>query len=96
MNELKEVLAKAGVTAQVSGREKTPYSIWVKMQNKNITFEQLSDIMAFRIAVDSIDQCYQVLGVIHRHYSLVPGRFKDFIQPQSPMVINSCIQRSLA
>jgi len=54
------------------------------MQNKNITFEQLSDIMAFRIAVDSIDQCYQVLGVIHRHYSLVPGRFKDFISTPKP------------
>lgn len=84
MNELKDVLAKAGITAQVSGREKTPYSIWVKMQNKNITFEQLSDIIAFRVAVDSIDQCYQVLGVIHRHYSLVPGRFKDFISTPKP------------
>jgi GTP pyrophosphokinase len=84
INELKAILAKAKITAQVSGREKTPYSIWVKMQNKNITFEQLSDVMAFRVAVDNVDQCYQVLGVVHRHYSLVPGRFKDFISTPKP------------
>ena len=84
MKELKEVLESAGVMAQVSGREKTPYSIWIKMQSKNIAFEQLSDIMAFRIAVDTVDQCYQVLGVIHSTYSVVPGRFKDFISTPKP------------
>lgn len=77
--ELKEVIEAAGLSPQVSGREKTPYSIWVKMQSKNIAFEQLSDIMAFRVAVTSIDQCYQALGVIHSYYMVVPGRFKDFI-----------------
>lgn len=84
MQELKEVLDSSHIAAQVTGREKTPYSIWVKMQSKNIAFEQLSDIMAFRIAVDSIDECYQVLGVIHRNYSVVPGRFKDFISTPKP------------
>jgi len=84
MQELKEVLKFSKILAHVSGREKTPYSIWVKMQSKNIAFEQLSDIMAFRIAVDTIEQCYQVLGIIHPHYSVVPGRFKDFISTPKP------------
>jgi guanosine-3',5'-bis(diphosphate) 3'-pyrophosphohydrolase len=84
MQELKEILNSSHIAAQVTGREKTPYSIWVKMQSKNIAFEQLSDIMAFRIAVDSVEQCYQVLGVIHRNYSVVPGRFKDFISTPKP------------
>jgi len=84
INELEDVLARAEISAQVSGREKTPYSIWVKMQSKNITFEQLSDIMAFRVAVDTVEQCYQVLGVIHSNYPVVPGRFKDFISTPKP------------
>jgi GTP pyrophosphokinase len=84
LQELKDVLGSAGVVAQVSGREKTPYSIWVKMQSKNIAFEQLSDIMAFRVAVDTVEQCYQVLGIIHSHYTAVPGRFKDFISTPKP------------
>lgn len=84
MAELKEAVEIAGVRVQISGREKTPYSIWVKMQSKNIAFEQLSDIMAFRIAVADIHQCYQVLGIIHSYYSFVPGRFKDFISTPKP------------
>jgi GTP diphosphokinase / guanosine-3',5'-bis(diphosphate) 3'-diphosphatase len=84
IQELKEVLESTGIIAQVSGREKTPYSIWIKMQSKNIAFEQLSDIMAFRVAVQSVEECYQVLGVIHSHYPVVPGRFKDFISTPKP------------
>lgn len=84
LQELKDVFVSVGIVAQVSGREKTPYSIWVKMQSKNIAFEQLSDIMAFRVAVESVEQCYQVLGIIHSHYSVVPGRFKDFISTPKP------------
>ena len=79
LKELKDVLEKAGVPAELEGREKTPYSIWRKMQRKNVAFEQLSDIMAFRILVDTIPQCYQALGVIHSHYHVIPGRFKDYI-----------------
>ena len=82
--ELQSVLAQAGVKATVEGREKTPYSIWRKMQRKNIAFEQLSDIMAFRIVVDSVEQCYQALGVIHSRYPVVPGRFKDYISTPKP------------
>lgn len=63
----------------VDGREKRPYSIWKKMEKKNITFEQLSDILAFRVTVKDIPECYQVLGAIHAKYHTVPGHFKDYI-----------------
>ena len=82
--ELKRVLAEQGVEATISGREKSPYSIWRKMQRKNIGFEQLSDIMAFRIVVADVAQCYQALGVLHGRYSMVPGRFKDYISTPKP------------
>jgi GTP pyrophosphokinase len=82
--ELREVLAQAGIKAEVAGREKTPYSIWRKMQRKNVAFEQLSDIMAFRVLVNTVEQCYQALGVIHSRYSVVPGRFKDYISTPKP------------
>src|SRR5260370_5616660 len=54
------------------------------MQNKNVGFEQVSDIMAFRVVVDTVEQCYQALGVIHSHYPVVPGRFKDYISTPKP------------
>ncbi len=84
IKELKQVVCKDGVEAAVSGRLKSPHSIWRKMQRKNITFEQLSDIMAFRIVVGTIGECYQSLGEIHRHYPVVPGRFKDYISTAKP------------
>lgn len=84
LSELKTKLAESGVTATVSGREKLTYSIWRKMQRKNVGFEQLSDIMAFRVVVDTIDQCYQALGVLHSRYPVVPGRFKDYISTPKP------------
>ncbi|MEA2754779.1 MAG: diphosphokinase / guanosine-3,5-bis(diphosphate) 3-diphosphatase [Aliidongia sp.] len=82
--ELQTTLDDGGVAAAVTGREKSPYSIWRKMQRKNIGFEQLSDIMAFRVVVDSLEQCYQALGVIHSRYPVVPGRFKDYISTPKP------------
>jgi guanosine-3',5'-bis(diphosphate) 3'-pyrophosphohydrolase len=82
--EIDKVLKDAGVTATVSGREKTPYSIWRKMQKKRIEFEQLSDIMAFRVLVEDVTACYQTLGVLHARYSMIPGRFKDFISTPKP------------
>ncbi|HVM77837.1 MAG TPA: bifunctional (p)ppGpp synthetase/guanosine-3',5'-bis(diphosphate) 3'-pyrophosphohydrolase [Stellaceae bacterium] len=82
--ELKDTLKEGGLDAQVSGREKSPYSIWRKMQRKDVGFEQLSDIMAFRVVVDTIEQCYQALGVIHSRYHVVPGRFKDYISTPKP------------
>ena len=76
---LQLLLNKEGINSKVEGRLKNPYSIWLKIKTKNITFEQLSDIMAFRIIVNSSRYCYQALGAIHKNYSMVPGRFKDFI-----------------
>ncbi|MGE5545513.1 MAG: RelA/SpoT family protein [Solirubrobacterales bacterium] len=84
LEELRKTFAEAGVKAQVSGREKTPYSIWLKMQRKNVGFEQLSDIMAFRVVVDNIEDCYRALGVIHSKYPMVPHRFKDYISTPKP------------
>ena len=78
-DQLKRTLAEAGVEAWVGGRQKRPYSIWRKMERKNISFEQLSDIMAFRIIVADVSVCYRALGVVHAAYPMVPGRFKDYI-----------------
>jgi GTP diphosphokinase / guanosine-3',5'-bis(diphosphate) 3'-diphosphatase len=72
-------LGRHGIRAEVSGREKHPYSIWRKMAERHISFEQLSDIMAFRVIVADPDQCYRALGLIHRRWPMVPGRFKDYI-----------------
>lgn len=76
---LKLLLGRNGIEAEVSGREKHPYSIWKKMQERHISFEQLSDIMAFRVIVPKEEDCYRALGLIHRRWPMVPGRFKDFI-----------------
>ncbi|HZH27163.1 MAG TPA: bifunctional (p)ppGpp synthetase/guanosine-3',5'-bis(diphosphate) 3'-pyrophosphohydrolase [Azospirillaceae bacterium] len=85
IEELRGVLSDGGLPKPVvSGREKTPHSIWRKMERKNVTFEQLSDIMAFRIVVEDIGQCYQALGVLHSRYPVVPGRFKDYISTPKP------------
>ncbi|NYZ15068.1 bifunctional (p)ppGpp synthetase/guanosine-3',5'-bis(diphosphate) 3'-pyrophosphohydrolase [Azospirillum sp. RWY-5-1] len=85
IGELKQTLAAEGLPdAQVTGREKSAYSIWRKLQMKNVSFEQLSDIMAFRIIVDSLPSCYMALGLIHAKYPVVPGRFKDYISTPKP------------
>ena len=84
LDELRGNLAEAGVKADLSGREKSPYSIWQKMRKKNVGFEQLSDIMAFRVVVDSVEDCYRALGVIHSRYPMVPERFKDYISTPKP------------
>ena len=82
VSELKETLSQQTINAEVYGREKLPYSIWKKAQRKNISFEQVSDIVAFRIIVDTLDDCYRTLGIIHGAYLSVPGRFKDYISTQ--------------
>jgi len=76
---LQLMLGQAGMHVNVSGREKHPYSIWRKMQERHISFEQLSDIMAFRVITDSTEDCYRALGLIHQRFKMVPGRFKDYI-----------------
>ncbi len=78
--ELVRICREAGIEGvEVTGREKSPYSIWEKMQQRNVAFEQLSDIMAFRILVPTRDACYAALGAIHAAYPVIAGRFKDYI-----------------
>ncbi len=77
--ELAQALAAAGIKADVSGRSKHPYSVWRKMHERHVSFEQVTDIMAFRVITEDDEACYRALGVIHRKWKLVPGRFKDFI-----------------
>ena len=68
-----------GVTVKIVGREKTPFSIWRKIQNKRISLEQLTDVIGFRVLVDDIKTCYKVLGIFHSNWSAIPGKFKDYI-----------------
>jgi len=77
--ELQRALKDADIVAEVTGREKRPFSVWQKMQRKKVEFEQLADLMAFRVVVDSTADCYGALGLIHCRYPMVPGRFKDYI-----------------
>lgn len=80
LNVIREKINDAGLNnAIIYGREKRPFSIWKKMENKNVEFEQLSDIIAFRVVVDTIPECYQALGTIHAEWHTIPGRFKDYI-----------------
>ena len=77
--ELQLLLGGNDLSVTVSGREKHPYSIWRKMQERHISFEQLTDVMAFRVITDSPADCYRALGIIHQTFKMVPGRFKDYI-----------------
>jgi len=78
-NNFSQILKKKKIKAKIVGREKTPFSIWRKMQSKRVSLEQLTDIIGFRVIVDDIDTCYKALGVFHSNWSTIPGRFKDFI-----------------
>lgn len=84
IGDLEKDMKDNGIKASVTGREKTPYSIWRKMNKQNITFEELCDIVAFRIIVDDIGECYQALGVINTKYPMIPGRYKDYISTPKP------------
>jgi GTP diphosphokinase / guanosine-3',5'-bis(diphosphate) 3'-diphosphatase len=77
--ELIFILKEQGITATLAGREKTPFSIWRKIQNKKISLEHLTDIVGFRVVVNSINDCYKTLGVLHSKYSAIPFKFKDYI-----------------
>jgi GTP pyrophosphokinase len=77
--KVKQALAEAGVRVEVSGREKHPYSIWKKMAERHVSFEQITDIFAFRVVTETIEDCYRALGVLHTVWQSVPGRFKDYI-----------------
>ena len=83
-NDIRSELDRAAVEADVYGRAKKPYSIWRKMQEKDLAFSRLSDIYGFRIITGDVAECYKVLGIMHQRWRAVPGRFKDYIsQPKS-------------
>jgi guanosine-3',5'-bis(diphosphate) 3'-pyrophosphohydrolase len=83
-DQLRETLEKNGLKAKVSGRAKRPYSIWRKLKDKQLNFEQLSDILGFRVIVASTEDCYRALGVLHTNWRMIPERFKDFISTPKP------------
>ena len=78
-NELKNFLNDSNIKSAIYGREKTPFSIWRKVQKKRVSLEQVTDIIGFRIILNSIDDCYKTLGIIHKKYNCIPGKFKDYI-----------------
>jgi guanosine-3',5'-bis(diphosphate) 3'-pyrophosphohydrolase len=77
--QLTRKLAEQGIDAKVTGRQKRPYSTWRKMERKAIGFEQLSDLVGYRVLVNSIEECYRALGIVHTTWPMVPTRFKDYI-----------------
>ncbi|EAS48605.1 GTP pyrophosphokinase, Guanosine-3',5'-bis(Diphosphate) 3'-pyrophosphohydrolase [Aurantimonas manganoxydans SI85-9A1] len=77
--DLTDRLRENGIVATVSGRQKKPYSVFSKMQRKALSLEQLSDIFGFRVIVETEEECYRTLGIVHRSWAMVPGRFKDYI-----------------
>jgi GTP diphosphokinase / guanosine-3',5'-bis(diphosphate) 3'-diphosphatase len=82
--ELTETCEKSGLKADITGRRKSPFSVWLKMQRKSMPIEQLSDIVAFRLIVPSEADCYIALGIIHGAYPVIPGRFKDYVSTAKP------------
>jgi RelA/SpoT family (p)ppGpp synthetase len=77
--ELKKILNQNNIKAKIFSREKTPFSIWRKVQKKRVSLEQITDIIGFRIILNNIDECYQTLGMLHKKWNCIPGKFKDFI-----------------
>src|ERR1044072_2910146 len=77
--QLTKKLLERGIDAKVSGRHKRPYSTWRKMERKAIGFEQLSDLVGYRVLVDKTEDCYQALGIVHTTWQMIPTRFKDYI-----------------
>lgn len=79
VDEISELCHGHGLEAQIDGREKRPYSIWRKMEQKQVSFEELSDVVAFRVVVDNVAQCYEALGYVHGAYPVIFERFKDYV-----------------
>ena len=77
--EFSGLLNEHKINAEIFGREKTPFSIWRKVQKKRISLEQISDIIGFRIILDNIEDCYKALGIFHKEWNCIPGKFKDYI-----------------
>jgi RelA/SpoT family (p)ppGpp synthetase len=77
--ELSEILNDNHINAEIYGREKTPFSIWRKLQKKRVSLEQITDIIGFRIILNNVDECYKTLGIFHKKWNCIPGKFKDYI-----------------
>ena len=77
--EFSGLLNEYKINAEIVGREKTPFSIWRKVQKKRISLEQISDIIGFRVILDSVEDCYKALGIFHNRWNCIPGKFKDYI-----------------
>ncbi len=77
--EIKNLLSDNNIKSSIYGREKTPFSIWRKVQKKRVSLEQITDIIGFRIILNNFDECYQTLGVLHKKWNCIPGKFKDYI-----------------
>jgi len=84
--EFTDLLMQNKINAQIIGREKTPFSIWRKVQKKRVSLEQITDIIGFRIILDKAEDCYKALGIFHSKYNCIPGKFKDYIS--SPKINN--------
>ena len=76
---ISQALTEAGIRVKVWGREKQPYSIWRKMAERHVAFGQVTDIMAFRVLADTVEDCYRAVGILHTSWQMIPGRFKDYI-----------------
>ena len=77
--EIDSNLENNNIFSKIYGREKTPFSIWRKVQKKRVSLEQITDIIGFRIILENIDDCYKTLGVLHKKWNCIPGKFKDYI-----------------
>lgn len=86
---IKQVLKESGVSAKVSGRSKHYYSIWQKMQSNNLAFEEIHDLLAFRVIVPTLRACYETLGIVHASWKPVPGLFKDYVAMPKPNMYQS-------
>jgi len=78
-SEISKLLNLNKISSKIYGREKTPFSIWRKVQKKRVSLEQITDIIGFRIILNNVDDCYKTLGIIHKEYNCIPGKFKDYI-----------------
>ena len=84
--QISELLNDYKINAEIIGREKTPFSIWRKVQKKRTSLEQITDIIGFRVIVNTVENCYKTLGILHKEWNCIPGKFKDYIS--SPKINN--------
>ncbi|NMC62365.1 MAG: bifunctional (p)ppGpp synthetase/guanosine-3',5'-bis(diphosphate) 3'-pyrophosphohydrolase [SAR324 cluster bacterium] len=89
IHQISKLLEENGISASVAGRAKHFYSIWNKMEDQGLTFDEVNDLLGFRVIVSTIRACYETLGVIHSRWKPVPGRFKDYIAMPKPNLYQS-------